>query len=72
MVKAHLQKQPSCFFTIGYRSCKTNSGIRGAARRSRHLCGKAADVRKGTCSLGQVHTKGSAVHQHFSPLGPCQ
>lgn len=65
-----LKAKPKCFATIGYRSCRTNSKIRGAARRSAHLCGKAVDIRLGTCNLGQFHGKGSAKHRHYE-IGKC-
>jgi hypothetical protein len=66
-----MQQGPNCFYTIGYRSCATNGRLRGAARHSAHLCGKAADVRQGTCRLGVHHSAGSAPHQHFQPIGGC-
>lgn len=72
MIKKQITKTPGCVFVIGYRSCKTNGSIRGAARNSFHLCGKAADLRQGTCgALGSVHTRGSAAHRHVSPFGGC-
>lgn len=71
-IKAQLSRTPNCVLVIGYRSCKTNGAIRGAARHSFHLCGKAADLRRGTCgALGSTHTRGTAVHQHLSPYGGC-
>ncbi len=65
-----LKAKPKCFATIGYRSCRTNSKIRGAARRSAHLCGKAVDIRLNTCKLGDFHGKGSAKHRHYE-IGKC-
>lgn len=65
-----LKAKPACFATIGYRSCRTNSKIRGAARRSAHLCGKAVDIRLNTCKLGDFHGKGSAKHRHHE-IGKC-
>ncbi len=66
-----MKKNKNCLYTIGFRSCATNSSIRGAARNSAHLCGKAVDVRLGTCKLGAYHGKGSAAHRHYQ-VGSCQ
>lgn len=63
----------SCVITIGYRSCRTNGLIRGAAKNSPHLCGKAADIRNGTCKglVGaENHSRGTAYHQHKT-IGAC-
>jgi hypothetical protein len=68
---ATMKKNKSCVYTIGFRSCQTNSSIRGAARNSAHLCGKAVDIRLGTCKLGDYHGKGSAAHRHYE-IGKCQ
>jgi hypothetical protein len=65
-----LQTKKSCFATIGYRGCRLNSSIRGAARKSSHLCGKAVDIRLGTCNVGEFHVAGSARHRHFQQ-GSC-
>jgi hypothetical protein len=65
-----LQTKKSCFATIGYRGCRLNSSIRGAARKSSHLCGKAVDIRLGTCNVGEFHGAGSARHRHFQQ-GSC-
>jgi hypothetical protein len=72
-IKSQLTKTPKCILVVGYRSCKFNSNTRGAARNSRHLCGKAADLRNGTCgALGATHLAGTAKHQHLSPFGTCK
>lgn len=65
-----LKKNPRCFVTNSYRTCRDTGRIRGAARNSAHRCGKAADIRLGTCGLGQVHRAGTAPHRHFQ-VGRC-
>lgn len=39
----------------GYRTCAYNSTLEGAASRSRHLCGQAADIRVAEHTPAQVH-----------------
>jgi hypothetical protein len=65
-----LKSNPSCLYTVGYRSCRENGGLRGAATRSAHLCGKAADIRDGSCGFGKKHNIGSAPHRHYQ-VGSC-